>query len=85
MIVHLLSPWALSDERAGSQYGIVMVDRTKDSTVCGPPDVVDFWRNGGEIRPAAHFVASFGKRLQGDERAMAAKFLKQWPDGPQLD
>jgi len=85
VIVHLLPPWALSDERAGSQYGILLVDRTNDSIVYGPPDAVDFSRSGGVVQPAAHFVASFGKRLQGDERAMAAKFLKQWPEGPQLD
>lgn len=86
MIVHLLPPWALSDERAGSQYGIVLVDRTNDSTAYGPPDLIDFWRSGEKVQAAAHFVARFGngKRLHGDERAMAEKFLKQWPEGPQL-
>ena len=85
MIVHLLPPWALSDERAGSQYGVLLVDRTNASIAYGPPDAVDFSRSGGVVQPAAYFVASFGKRLQGDERAMAEKFLKQWPEGPQVD
>ena len=70
MIVHLLPPWALSDERAGSQYGIVLVDRTNDSTVYGPPDLVDFWRSGEGVQAAAHFVAD----SESDCRVMNARW-----------
>ena len=37
-----------------------------------------------QTQPAAHVVKRFAKGLEGEEREAAANYLRQWPDGPQI-
>ncbi len=86
MKIQLTPSWILTDERAECCFGIpVLINRADDSTAYGPADVVGFPPGGGGMQPAAHFVARFGKQLQGDDRQAADLFLRQWPQGPQID
>ncbi len=83
MKIQLTPSLILTDERAESRYGIpVLVNLQDDATAYGPADIIDVYH---QAQPAAHLVHRFAKRLTGEEREAAANFLRQWPDGPQLE
>ena len=83
MTVKLTGILVLTDERPECRYGIpVLVNRQEDAVAYGPADLLYVHLH---TQPAAHWVRLFGQRLTGDERAAACRFLKQWPEGPQLD
>ena len=82
MVIQLTPSLVLTDERAECRYGIpVLVNRQDDATAYGPADIIQVYH---QTQPAAHLVHRYGKRLKGEDREAVANFLRQWPDGPQL-
>lgn len=86
MQIQLTPSWVLTTDHSSSSYGsAVLVNRHNDEQAYGPADVVKFPLGSGGVQPAAFFVARYGARLEGEERDAAARFLRQWPGGPQLE
>ena len=82
MQIQLTPSLVLTDERAECRYGIpVLVNKQDDATAYGPADIIQMYH---QTQPAAHLVHRFGKQLAGEEREAVANYLRQWPDGPQL-
>jgi hypothetical protein len=80
--IHITPSLMLTTERAESHDGIpVLVNREDDVAAYGPRETIHI---DHQFQPAAYLVARFGKALTGDERAAAAIYLRQWPEGPQL-
>lgn len=76
----------LTTEHPSSAEGVpvLLVHRgTTDPTAYGPADMVSVYNQG--LQPAAMLVARYGARLKGEQRQVAAAFLRQWPQGPQLE
>ena len=89
MNIQLTPSLVLTDERAESRYGIpVLVNRQDDATAYGPADVFQAYPSWG-FQPAAHTVIRAFKCHQpcpfnAEEVDAIRNFLRQWPDGPQL-
>jgi hypothetical protein len=82
MRVQLTPALMLTTERPESRGGIpVLLILPDDVTAHGPADIITLYRL---TKPAAHFVATFAKQLQGADLEAARLFCAQWPDGPQV-
>ena len=69
----------LTTDSAMSSYGIPALRVNDDSpSDYGSADTLPDGRRAAEV------VAAFGRPATGDDRDAAAKFLRQWPEGPQI-
>jgi len=78
----------LTDETAACRYGIpvLLIDAEDVQGEFGPADVIGDLENPETLVHAAQVVhrwASDPARTE-EERQAAHKFLRQWPEGPQL-
>jgi hypothetical protein len=86
MQIQLTPSLVLTDERAECRYGIPVL--VQNDTAYGPGDVFKAYASWG-FQPAAHTVLRAFKTKQpcpfSDEEVEAVRnYLRQWPDGPQL-
>ena len=85
-VIQLTPSWMLTTEHPSSHDGIpVLVNRTTGEAY-GPHDVVRAYASPG-LAPAAHFVVRIvkTKHFTDDEKVAVGNYLRQWPEGPQLD
>jgi hypothetical protein len=82
MTVQLTPALWLTDERPECRDGILVLVTSLDAaSTYGPADIITMYRLR---KPAAHFVVTFAKQLQGENLEVARQFCAQWPDGPQV-
>jgi len=84
--VPLAPDWMLTSDHPLAHDGVpVLVRRYAESTPYGPADFLDLPPSHVGGRTAAHLVWCMAQRFEGEERENVKRFLRQWPDGPQLD
>lgn len=64
----------------------MLVNKHDDAQAYGPADIVQMYPSFGP-RPAAHGVIRMAKvaKLEAEELEAVSNFLRQWPEGPQLE
>lgn len=79
----------LTTNSPASHYGcpVLRIEAEDVDGDFGPADLIDFGAVGQGIIPAATIVHAWATAPQrsDEERQAARRFLRQWPDGPQLD
>lgn len=85
MNIQLTPSFVLTSEHPKSHFGVPVLLHRVDGAVYGPADLLEPYRSHGEAT-AAHFVHGIVKTLTLDDpqREAVAKYLRQWPEGPQL-
>ena len=75
----------LSTEYPGASAGVpvlLRLDGEAGPEFYAPEDLLEL---GGHTHEAAYHVKRLSRALTGKERAAAVAYLRQWPEGPQLD
>ena len=84
MIANLTPSYQLTSEHPASRGGIPILLHRPSGQAHVPTDVLEPFPSVG-LTTAAAFVVRYSKRLQEDELAVVDDFLRQWPEGPQLN
>jgi len=84
MVANLTPSYQLTSEHPASHGGIPILLHRPSGQAHGPTDVLEPFPSVG-LTTAAAFVVRHSRKLEGNDLAVADNFLRQWPEGPQLN